>query len=244
MGRVRAAIELKPRRGEAATKALAEAALGDTFWAVRLEATQSLSEHKNEQSRLAMLEVVKDKDSRVRRAGIQALGSLKDQGLADLYIDMINSDQSYFVVAEAARALGMTGSPKAYDVLRGALDQPSWQQTIRAWALGGLGALKDPRALEFGIKYAAPNNPINVRVAAFQVIAAVGKGKTGALETLVAALKDRSLQIRIAAIESLGALGDAQAITALEVLAKTEDLPGPVKTIVNFTILRLKNANK
>src|SRR5215813_11927421 len=150
-GRVRAAVELKQGgHSETAAKALAEACAKDQFWAVRSESAKSLGEFRTDISRAGLLEAVKDKDARVRRAAIAGLASLKDKQLADLFIDRINNDPSYQVVGESAKALGLTGAPSAYDALVGLLKQDSWQDNLRAAALNGLGNLKDSRSLDLG----------------------------------------------------------------------------------------------
>jgi aminopeptidase N len=247
-GRVRAAIELKSRRGDTPSKGLAQAVTKDPFWGVRLEAARSLSEHKNDAARAALIEAVKDKDSRIRRQAIQGLGGFKDAALADLYINVINTDPSYYAVAEAAAALGMSGSPRAYDVLIATLGKPSWQDTIRAGAMSGLAWLRDPRALEAAFKYAAPGNVATVRASAFHIIAEAGKKDDRALQFLTAALKEQSSQVLVSAIQALGTLGDPRAIPALE-----EFLKGPLpagmpeamaKPFVGGVINMLKNARK
>jgi aminopeptidase N len=243
-GRVLAAIELKSRKSDAALKALTGAALKDAFWGVRIEAVKALAEFKTDPSRSALVEAVKDKDSRIRREAIKGLAAFKDPKLADLYINIINSDPSYFAIAEAARALGQSGAPNAFDVLSGALKLESWQGTIRSGVLTGLASLKDPRALEIGLKYAAPPNPANLRMAAFQVIATAGKGNDRAFETLVNALKEKSLQIRFTVIQALGALGDARAIPILEEAAKSPEFPGFFKRVINSVIAQIKNSTK
>src|SRR5262249_55329803 len=105
MGRVLAATELKSRHSDASLKAVAEAAARDQFWGVRIEALNDLSEFKNAASRAALLEAVKDKDSRVRRAAISGLAAFHDPALAPLYVNVITTDQSYLAVAEAEMAL-------------------------------------------------------------------------------------------------------------------------------------------
>jgi aminopeptidase N len=244
MGRVLAAIELKTRTTDASAKALSEAALRDSFWGVRIEAVKALAWLKNAASRSALLEAVKDKDSRIRREAIKGLGALKDPQLAGLFVTIINTDPSYFAVAEAARALGESGSPEAYDVLIGAMKTESWQETIRAGVLGGLGALKDPRGLEAGLKYAAPSNPTSLRTAAFQVLAQAGKGNDRVLEILTSALKEKSFQIKFAAIQALAKLGDKRAIPALEEMLKSPDLPAFGKQIITGAINQINNAKK
>jgi aminopeptidase N len=244
MGRVRAAIELKSKKSDASIKALSSAATYDAFWGVRIEAVKALEEMNKEATRTAFIEAVKDKDSRIRREAIRGLATLKDPKLAELYIKIINSDPSYFAIAEAARALGQSGSPLAYDALINALKLESWQETIRAGVLGGLAALKDSRALAIGLKYAARNNPAALRIAAFELIAETGKGDNRAFETLVAATREKSPQIRLSAIQALGALGDARAIPLLEETASSPDLPAIIKKIINAAIDRMKNPAK
>jgi len=243
MGRVLAAIELKTHTSDAAAKALAEAAARDTFWGVRIEATKGLSAFKNDASRASLIEALKDKDSRIRREAIKGLAAFKDPKLAGLFVKIINTDPSYFAIAEAARALGQSGSPQAYDELADALKLDSWQGTIRAGVLGGFAALKDPRALEAGLKYATPANPTNLRSAAFQILAEAGKGNDRALETLLSVLKEKSLQTRFNALQAIGKLGDQRAIPALEELAKSSDIPAFARQIAG-AINQIKNANK
>ncbi|HEY6400687.1 MAG TPA: M1 family aminopeptidase, partial [Blastocatellia bacterium] len=220
MGRVRAAIELRAKRGETGAKALIEAAVKDSFWAVRLEAVKSLAEYKTDASRAGLLEAVKDKNSKVRRAAIAGLANFKDKGLAELFTSVINSDPSYYVVVEAAKALGQTEAPGAFDTLSALLKQDSWQDTIRGGALNGIAALKNPSALEIGLKYAAPGNRASLRGTAFQLLATVGKGDERALKTLTDALKDTSPQILFGAVQAIGVLGDPRATPALEEFLK------------------------
>jgi aminopeptidase N len=247
MGRVRAAVELKSRNTAASIAALSKAAAADAFWAVRVESTQALAQLKNGAARPGLLEAVKDKDSRVRRAAIQGLGQYKDAKLADLFIGIIHSDQSYYAVADAARALGESGSPKAYEVLTAALETPSWQDTILAGALGGLAALNDARALDLALRYATPGHRPSVRVAAIQALAHAAKGNDRAFQALAAALKDRSLELVFNTIEALSALGDPRAIPLLEELMNKPPAgvpSGAFKQVVNEAITHIKNPGK
>jgi HEAT repeat protein len=127
-------------------------------------------------------------------------------------------------------------------VLAATMKMPSWQSTIQAGALGGLAGLKDPRSLDAALKYAAPGNPTTLRGAAFQTLAETGKGDDRALNALLSALKEKSLQIRFNALQALGKLGDQRAIPALEELAKLPDLPPFAKPFIAGIINQLKNA--
>jgi HEAT repeat protein len=118
----------------------------------------------------------------------------------------------------------------------------SWQGTIRAGVLGGFAELKDPRAVEVGLKYATPPNPSSLRSAAFQILAEVGKGNDRVLEIFLAALKEKSSQARYAAVQSLAKLGDQRAIPALEELASSIEVPGFGKQIIMGAINQIKSA--
>ena len=56
-------------------------------------------------------------------------------------------DESYLVEAEAARALGKTRQPSAFETLIDVSSRPSWADVIAGAAIDGLAALRDERAL-------------------------------------------------------------------------------------------------
>jgi aminopeptidase N len=179
---------------------------------------------------------------------LQGLGAFKDPKLADLFINVINTEQSYQAVAEAARALGQTGAPGAYNVLMDLTKQDSWQEVIRGGALEGLAALKDPRALDLALQYAAAGNRASVRRAAIPLLGDLGKGDDRAFNTLMAvfseATRNRSMQLGFAGVQALGALGDARAIPALEEAMKSGNLPSFAKQALNGAINRIRKANE
>jgi aminopeptidase N len=246
MGRVLAAIALKNSKSETATKALALAATKDKFHGVRLEATRALAEQKTNAAKEALLEVLKDKEAPVRRVAIKALGDFNDESLADTFINIINKEPSYFAIAEAARALGQTSSPKAYAALLAAAKTDSWQNIIRVGALAGLAALKDQRAVDIALQYAAAENSAEVRAQAITLLGETGKGNEGALQTLLAALKEEapSLQLKFSILNAITAIGDARAIPALEEALKTPGLPPFAIQFITNTINQLKNPAK
>jgi len=242
-GRLRAAIQLGASRSETAVSALTQAATRDSFWGIRLESTKALSLLHSAASRAALLEAVKDKDSRIRREAIEGLAVFEDSSLADLYRNLIESDQSYFVVAEAAKALGKSRAPQSFETLAALLGQDSWQDTIRAGALVGFGALKDTRALDFAFMYAAPGNSASVRGAALALLGITGRGNERAYRMLIEVLGEPSIQIRFIAIQALGELGDSRAIPVLEDAAKKNDMAF-ARQFIGFAIYQIREAAK
>lgn len=241
MGRVLAAVELKSRKSAAAIQALGEAALKDRVADLRVEAVNALAELQTEEAKTMLLQAIKDQESKVRNAAIKGLAKFKDEKLANLFIEVMNHDASYFAVAAAAEALGETRSPKAFDALMQGLKTESWQNTIQAGVLKGLAALKDSRSFEIALKYAAPGKPTEMRSQALMLLAETGKGKEQALDTLLAALKDPSLQIKFSALQALMVLSDPRAIPTIEEFAKTPGLPTSANNFINNLINQLKN---
>ena len=250
MGRIWAVNELKKQKDDEVARALGEVLSKDAFWGARVEAARALAGFQTGTAKAALLAGAKDAKSAVRREAIKGLGQFKDKELADLFISVIKGDESYYAVGDAARALGATGSPQAYEVLVKALDTPSDKEVIRAAALDGLRATGDPRALDLALKYAAPPNPENVRAAALQTAVALGKGNDGVrdslLQLLLAGLKGDGFQLKFTAIGGLSQLGDPRAIPALEAAAN-DPAVGPFgpffKQAIQGAIMRLKSVD-
>ncbi|MDQ3635117.1 MAG: hypothetical protein M3405_11505, partial [Acidobacteriota bacterium] len=112
----------------------------------------------------------------VRADAIELLGAAKDVKYTDLYLLTLN-DRSYSVIENAAVALGETKNAKAYEAFVKLTNTPSWKGRIAAAGFKGLAALEDKRGLEFALKTATDKTqPVNVRGAALETIAATGKG--------------------------------------------------------------------
>src|SRR5262249_35072103 len=122
----------------------------------------------------------------VRRAVVGALGNFKDESVAKLLAGIISGDKekSYFVLAEAATALGKTGSSQAYPALQAALNMSSWLETVRVGVLSGLAELGDERGVDHAIEYAAAGKPWHSRPAAISALGKFGAKATKALEAL------------------------------------------------------------
>ncbi|MBL8151677.1 MAG: DUF3458 domain-containing protein, partial [Blastocatellia bacterium] len=243
IGRFRACLELRSKKNDTVAKALAEAARQDKFWGVRTRATDYLAEYRNDFSKAKLLELAKDGDSRVRRSAVRALAFAEDPNLADLFKELVKNEQSYNVLEEAARGLGATKSADAYDALAELLGQDSWQDAIRGAALLGFSQLKDPRSVDLMLKYAKPGNRVSMRSSAIFALAQLAKSDDRLYEVLTLAVRDESLQILFAAVQSLLSIGDTKAVSLLEEAAARKDLPAGAIDFLNNNIKRLKEVN-
>jgi aminopeptidase N len=230
LGRVWALQQLAPRMNDDKTsaadrqaiiKAISETATKDQFWGTRLEAAALLNGLKDAKD--ALLAATKDPNARVRARAITSLAATKDPALADTYRQLLN-DQSYAVIRAAAVALGQTNSAAAYDSLVKLIDAPSWRDTIRASALGGLAALGDKRALDLGLKYYVAGNRPAVRASALAVLGSAGKDDPRVFPILSTILNEaaekRNFSLFAGAAEALVSLGDERGLALFQELSK------------------------
>jgi aminopeptidase N len=195
----------------------------DKFWGVRLEAATALADIPGKTVHNALLAATKDQRSRVRARAITSLAASKEPQLASVYQEFLR-DPSYVVIRAASLALGQTKEPTAFDSLVKLLDEPSWHNTIRVSALSGLTELGDKRALEVALKYAAPGDYPQVRIAAAKLLAIAGKGDPRAFAlasaNLEEGIKNSNSSLVSQSAEALVQIGDARGVELLERLTK------------------------
>jgi HEAT repeat protein len=132
-----------------------------------------------------------------------------------------------------ARALGRLGDRRAVPVLLAALQSPStYTRRYAAWSLGQLGAAEaaEPlgKLLDTRDKYALR-----------EILVALGRVKAAASgDAVMARLKSEDWEIRGAAAESLGWMGERRAVPALAVVLK-EDRMAPVRAAAAEALGRL-----
>jgi aminopeptidase N len=227
------AERLKAETTAEAEKQRIAAALGasvnnDKFWGVRVDVAGALGGQHDAATITALTAATKDRNARVRASAVNALAKSKDRSLAKVYLPLLN-DPSYGTINAAAIALGETKDPAAYDALVKLIDIPSWRDQIRASGLTGLARLEDKRALELGVRYAGSGNQPQVRAAAINLLAAVGRDDPRVFQLISQAFlwatSKVNFQISNAAGEALVKLGDPRGIEVLEQAVKGAGSP-------------------
>lgn len=243
MGRVYAAHALAKLGGLDAVEALSSALKSDFHWGASAEAAAALGTAGTPAARQALADAVSVADPRVRRAVVAALGNFKDEGVADLLAGIISGgkEQSYFVLAEAAVALGKTKSAKAYPVLKAALDTPSWNETVRVGVLNGLAELGDERGVDLALEYAGGGKPWHARPAAISALgklASVAPRAVAKLHELAASDETDQFTLRMALV---GAMGEAKKPESIDVLSRLSRaaVDGRIKRAASETIEQL-----
>lgn len=240
VGRVWAAHALAEAGGVDVVEALEKAALADFHWGVNTEAVKALGTVGGASGREALKRLVKHANARVRRAVVRALGEFKDETVAQLLAGIVagESEASVFVRADAAAALGKTGSSLGFDVLEKALSITSWNEMIRVGALNGLAELGDDRSIALAQDWACSGKPWRSRPAAISALGKLGIKAPKAVELLHAlAETDEAAQftLRMAVV---GALREAKKPESLPVLSRlrSASVDGRVKRIIAESI--------
>jgi aminopeptidase N len=225
VARIRAAKALAKDGSRVARESLSDALAHDPFWGTAVEVAVALGSSRAPSARTTLLANVGHAHPKVRRAVADALGHWRDGDVADALLGL-REDPSYFVVASALHALGKTRSDRAFDALVTAIAVPSWNETIAAGAVRGLGSLADPRALPVLVESAVSGRHEALRRAAVSALAQLGMladaTRTGAVDAIGRALYDHSYMVRVAAIAAAERIADRRLLRAMDRLAESE----------------------
>ena len=178
MARLWAAGELGKQKGadvEQAAAALGQVLANDPFYGVRVAAATSLGTLGSAAAKQSLLAAMSQADSRVRVSVVQALGQLL--GDADAYHAIQGAllhDPSYAVQAAAARSIGKSNMPDAFDFLQARAAGKPEIHVMRALE-AGLAASGDPRAVDLLLTDAQPGMPLRMRLSALAGLAAMQK---------------------------------------------------------------------
>jgi len=217
--RIRAAKALAKDDRRAAREALAEALAHDPFFGVGVEVAAALSDSRAPSARAALLANAAHPHPKVRRAIAKALGAWRDAEVAGTLLGL-RDDPSYFVIADALHALGKTRDARAFDALVAAVGEPSWNETIAAGAVRGLGALADARALAVLQGALDPSRHPALRRAAVAAVAELGtlvdSVRTEAADAVNRVLDDADYLVRVSACTAAERIADPRLLPTLD----------------------------
>ena len=143
--RVDAARALKDYITSKTVEALGYAIINDNFWGVSVASAKSLGSIKSNDSYNKLKDCfLQVKHPKIRRAIIRALGNFRKQETIDLLKEVIESPkESYFVIMEAAIAIGKARVHEMIPCLVRLIDTKSFQNVIAQGAILGLREFKD-----------------------------------------------------------------------------------------------------
>lgn len=183
------------------------AALTDGNAAVRRAAVDSVAATKDAQAAATLRELfAKESDVEVKKSILRSLGAIKDNAASELVASAFQQPE---LLGDAAQAAEQIAGPTLIKMLAD-LAETATSPDILAPALGALGRLK--AGAPTAAKHAAHADP-KVALAAITALGQIGGDP--AIAALCSALDDKRLDIRKAAIASLGGLKAGSAIPSL-----------------------------
>ena len=223
VGRTRAAQRLAKYPTEAVIDALKTTCLKDPFWGVQAEAAKSLGVVRTSSALKALIASLKIKHPKARRAVVKALGEFRDEDSAKALVGILDEgDASYYVEGEAARSLGKTRSPKAFDVLKKNLRKESYLDVIRVGVFEGFAELKDIEAIPIITEWTRYGKPHSAREGATKALGKLGEGRPEVVDHLTRLLDDPWFRVRMEACIALGELMEPKSVKALQRLIDKE----------------------
>ena len=219
--RTSAAEALAKQPGASTVAALAKVLSTESaFWGTRAACAKGLGALRSPDAKKALVAALAAKHPKARRAVVAALGDFREDGEVAKALTALcrKGDASYFVEADAARALGRLKAPGAFEVLVSMLERTGFQDTVRCGALDGLAEIKDKRAWPHVVaaaKYGEPPFARRAAVMAIAKLAEVADKKSEAVELLAQYLRDPGFRVRLAAIDAASVLGDERLVPAL-----------------------------
>jgi aminopeptidase N len=191
------------------------------FWGVRAECAEALGRIRAREGFEVLAASTSTAHPKVRRAVVDALGRFRTTAAVEALKPRALRDESYLVEAEAARALGKTRQPAAYEVLLDVMDRPSWADVIASGSIDGLASLRDDRALPHLYARTRYGHPSRVRRAAALAIPKLSTDRR-AREHLEDLLDDSDPILRIDVVRALSDLGDARSRGSLRARAEVD----------------------
>jgi aminopeptidase N len=225
---LRAARALLATGSVKGTAAVVAALLNDGHFGARSQMASLLGKHGGALAKEALLAVATDADAdaRVRRSAVQALGTFRDEQVADAMFGLLAADLPTIQLRGAAlTTLGATHDPRALPVLQRHLEVPSWADHVRQRALAALAQSRDDGALPILVAMSAADQPPRARGAAAAALGVLGDAlpdcKRPARERLVQMLSEPGFRAQLGALSGLTTLRDPAALGALEQVRTT-----------------------
>ncbi len=220
------AAEALADKGPAAIALLSRAVKRDPFYAVRIQAIESLKKIGGEGTLAAVMAGTKDRDARVREAAVRALSEYPASEVAGVLQELLEHDGNDYVRGAAAEAIGKLKLPGAFDLLKKAVAWDSHRNIIRRGVFEGFAAMKDTRALPLAREYLQYKYSYGgmhlLDVAIFDYLKAIATEQPEAIDIIAQGLKNPYFRTRFRAANLLAELGATDELPLLRQTLRQE----------------------
>jgi hypothetical protein len=195
----------------------------------------------------ALVSAGADKDSRVRRAAMNAMADCDPSFVGDTLKKHLAEDPSVYVAADAGWALGKCKAPGAFEALVAGLARESHRDQIRQRIMDGLKDLGDKRGAEVAIKYLdyswGKGIQHQLRKSALDAVVALAPDAPETKAAVLKLLRDPYFRMKQWAADHAVKLKLADALPVLDELAKDGIGPG-VKESAKSAAEKLRTPEK
>lgn len=226
-GRLYAVQVLGKKADQKSVETLQAVLNSDAFHGVRVEAARALKKIATPEARAALIASIGQPDSRARREVVESLAAFPHQDARNALWQHALQEKNPLILAAIIRSWGTRpGEAPVAAALRKHLDSTTYAEQIASAAIAALKAQDDAASAPFILKrlQRAPENFVTRDFAeALNALAFLSREAEDRDETrkfLIEHLNHPKQQLRTAAAQALGTLGDPAAIAVLEPLTR------------------------
>ncbi len=241
---IEAANNLEKESSQDVIDSLSSTMFNHSFWGVQAAAAIALGNIRTSYAKDALISASSLTNLKARRAVAAALGKFRyHKDTADTLAKMILNNESYYVSAAAAVALGNTQVEGVFNVLCDTLENTeSHIDVIRCGALLGLGNVRDKAARDIVLEWTKRGKPQRTRVAAISALAKLSQEDKFTVEHIISLLYDSWFQVKIAATSALAQLNAQEAIPELMLLSQ-RDKDARVARLAHYAIRSIQKGS-
>ena len=231
LGRLIAAEQLGEKKDKGAVDELKEALNGDTFWAVRLEASKALRAIGGDEAYAVLRDSLDQPDARVRLRVVRDIASFYKEATRDALTEFLDSgEKNPEILAEAITALGTYSGENVEKQLKTWLKTDSFRNRLAEAAIAGMRNQDDADFVEPLRKYLERNEDKFFSTRSFgraldtlAFLARHEDDKDDVREFLLSHFNSLKERVQLAAINALGDLGDPKAVAPLRTFLSEPD---------------------
>ena len=247
LDRIAAAHELGQKKGRRSVEmALLKSIESDPFWGVRKEAANAFGKLKTKKYNKELILLVKGQDNRVKRALYSCLKNYKgNKQVANFLKGVIETEDKYYGIADAFRALVVVDSATARKKADVLLNLDSHNETVRSAAISFFGTVKTDENYKRLKQLAAYGGTTwDARPHAVTQLGKYVKTKPETVDLFVDYLRDHSRSVRQSAIRALSLYGNKSHFSALDELVAWDPIVSRHVRIAKKNILKPKKTKK
>lgn len=247
IGRIFAAEQLAKEKDTTTIEKLRAVLNTDPFWGVRIEAAKTLRKIHNDESRTALLASTEQSNDRVRREVNKGIASFFNEDTPAELARTLDTEKNPDLRADAIKALAPYPVEAVRDTLLAFLQSESYRDVLFEAAASAILAQRDPSYLTPVLATVRERESSMTSQSAAAVLnllatlAAEEDDRADVRDFIIAKVTHPKRTLQLAALRSLGTLGDPTAIAVLETFT-TGDPDSPVYKAAEDSIRKIREA--